>query len=96
MPDELATVRARLATQHVEQAEGGFCETCGSLWDWPCAVRALLEAYAAQAPIVAAAAAFIADSEAQGGPPLEACTACYWRLRGAVRAGVAGEGQADG
>ena len=37
--------RARLAAQHVEQAEGGFCETCGSLWEWPCAVRALLTAY---------------------------------------------------
>lgn len=36
--------RARLDAQHVEQAEGGFCETCGSLWEWPCAVRSTLAA----------------------------------------------------
>ncbi len=33
-----------------------------------------------------AARAFIEDSEAQGGPPPEACNACYWKLMAAVAA----------
>jgi len=56
--------RARLAAQHVEQAEGGFCETCGSLWEWPCAVRALLTAQAQAAPVLAALRQWVdADQE---------------------------------